>query len=452
MRDYIGGVDFSKILGYTGSPTKDDVKNKNLSPDDTLGKAGLEYQYDSQLRGVDGTQVIRQDSNGQNLPSDVTQAPQTGKSLGLTIDSALQQNITDSLTKYIKDSGADGGVGIVEDVNNGNIVGMVSLPTYDDNLFAKGITAAQYSQLANDPLHPLFDGAFQGGYAPGSTFKTITGTAVLSNNAITPDTIFSTGSFPYKKQTFYDFNHENLGNLNVIGALCKSSNIFFMKSADQLDTISNDNGINIIDDYATRFGVGQKTGIDLPGESPGVLTSIQYTNDVKKEIWLPGYYMSAVIGQQDTLVSPLQMADWASAIANGGTLYQPRVVDRIIDSDTKEAQQIDPKVIRSNIADPSVLNIIKQGMRCSATQGVADAVNTKVVDVAAKTGTAEFGIQQKNGSYQYSQAWVMGFFPYENPKYSFSFLLIKGGKSSSAAKSAQSVIEWFAETYADKLK
>ena len=449
LREYVDPGMYSHILGYTGTPAQDEIAKLNLQPEDDIGKDGLEYTYDSTLRGRDGTKIIEKDATGKDLPENVTQEPKTGQSLGLAIDSNVQKSIADSLTDAIKKSGADGGAGIIERIDNGDIVGMVSLPTYDNNMFAKGISSDELAALYNDPDKPSFNRTIQGGYAPGSTFKTITATTVLSEKAITKDTIFNTGIFHYKDTNFYDYNKLNYGSLNIIGGLCRSSNIFFMNSANALDKITNDNAIDYIDDFAAKFGLGQKTGIDLPAESAGVMSSVKYTNEVRKDVWLPGYLMNTVIGQQDTLVSPIQMANWMAAIANNGTLYQPRIVNRMIDSDTKESKAVVPKVIRQNIADPKVLEIVKEGMRCSASQGAAAAINTNAIQIAAKTGTAEFGVKLANGEYEYSQAWVTGFFPYDHPKYSFSFLLEKGGLSSGAAFAAKNVIEWMAKNYSD---
>ena len=447
LRQYSYSDVMSHILGYTGLPTDVEVKQNHLLTDDSIGKTGIEATYDNLLRGKNGTSATT--SSNETI---TTQDAQTGTSLGLTIDVNLQKQIKESLLKAIKESGATGGVGVVEDVTNGDILGMVSLPSYDDNMFARGITYDEFNKLYTDPFQPTFDRTLQGGYTPGSTFKTITGAAALLNNAINTQTTFSTGVFDYKGTKFYDYAKHNYGTLDIVNAYCKSSNIFFMKSADALDNITNGDGINLIDTIATKFGIGQKTGIDLPAETSGVLSSIKYTNDVRKQQWLPGYLMNTVIGQQDTLVSPIQMVNLAAAIANNGTLYKPRVVNRTIDSQTNATQVISPKVITNNIANLHVIDIVKQGMRCSATRGVAAAVNSSLVEVAAKTGTAEIGIKDNTGEYSASQAWVMGFFPYEHPKYSFAFLLEKGGLSSGAAISAKSVIDWLAKNYSDKLK
>jgi penicillin-binding protein 2 len=439
----------SAVLGYTGEVTADDIKNLSyVNPNDIVGRTGLESQYDQELAGKDGQMAWEVDILGKKLSDEglELQAPVAGDNLYLSLDMDIQNNLYQALEDGVKTAKATGGAGIIENVNTGEIVAMVTFPTYDDNLFIGGISTSDYSALLNDSENPLLNRAIGAQVPPGSAFKPMVAVGALDSKALTINTLYtSTSDYKFTNgASFQEYHNHAYGTLNVVDALMVSSNIFFCETIRHWD-------MSALDVYLQKFGIGSLTGIDLPGEMPGRLPSPANKAALANTIspWLdPTWYpegdsCNSVIGQGITLVTPLQMSNWVAAIANGGTLYKPHLADYFVDASGNKTE-VPVETLQTNIAGADAFNITKEGMR-EAVIGDRASVSQLAnvgVDVAAKTGTAEFGAIDAEGNYEHTHAWVSGFFPYENPKYSFSVFLEDGGDSFNASNVMKEVISW----------
>ncbi len=432
----------SHILGYTSNVTADDLKKKSdLSLDDIIGRTGLEAYYDKKLRGKKGVRLVETDKFGQivSILSAATsyKPPINGDTLLLYINLDWQRSLYKHLAKAVEKYHARGGAGVILDVHTGGVIAMVSYPSFDNNLFIGGIDYKTYQRLVKDKRYPLLNRAIAAQEPAGSTFKTIVAAAALDTGAISESTrfnatgvIYLSGHFP-----FQDYHKHVYGWLTVRDALMVSSNIFFCKTMLKM-------GIDKFLPYAKNFGIGSPTGIDLPGEASGRLPSPENKIWLAKHgywwldpIWYPeGDACNSAIGQGITLVTPIQMANVAATIANLGTVFKPRLVKAFISPDGSQ-KPLPPEVKVKDFVRPKSLRVVQEGMRMSVSgpRAIIRVLNNLPVEVAAKTGTAEFGVKTKDG-YLTTHAWVIGFWPYKNPKYSFVVLLEGGGPSYRAAE------------------
>ena len=317
----------SQILGYTGPVSGDqlpELKADGYLPDDVIGKAGVEVEYETQLRGVYGSESVERDASGRR-----TQVLQTvaearpGDSLTLTIDTVAQRNAQKALVWAMKTVGMKRGVVIVMNPQTGEVMAMVSLPTYDNNQFARGISNADFSKLVNNPDKPLTNHATQAHYPPGSTYKLVAGTGALSDRKITPSTRVQTrGYLTLGATKFYDWNRRGFGACNIYCGFGHSSDTFFFQMAGKL-------GIDRLGYWAKQYGFGRPTGIDLPGEVAGIVPTNAWKQDVLGAPIFPGETYQAGIGQGYDVVTPIQLITAYAALANGGTVYQPQVVHHI---------------------------------------------------------------------------------------------------------------------------
>ena len=443
---------FSSILGYTGDVTAEDLENLSyLNSTDVVGRTGIEREYDEQLAGQDGEIAWEVDSLGKKISEEGLELsePVAGQNLYLTLDMDLQDKLYQALRSGVTSAKATGGAGIIQDVSTGEVLAMVTYPSYDNNLFIGGISSTDYSKLLNDKANPLMNRAIAAQVPAGSTFKTIVATAALDAGAITRYTLYtSRAGYTFSNGApFQEYHNHSYGTLNVVGAITVSSNIYFC------ELIRNWN-MDALVPYLEKFGIGNVTGIDLPGEMAGRVPSpanktllANSTSPWLDPVWYPeGDSCNSVIGQGITLVTPIQMSNWMAAIANEGTLYQPHLVKYMIDeSGNKTETQI--AVLEDSIAKKEAFEITKEGM-WSAVNGSGASISSLSglgTQVAAKTGTAEFGALNKDGSYEHTHAWVGGFFPYDNPKYSYSIFLEDGGESINAVRVIREMIQWMVQ-------
>ena len=443
---------FSSILGYTGDVTAEDLENLSyLNSTDVVGRTGIEREYDEQLAGQDGEIAWEVDSLGKKISEEGLELsePVAGQNLYLTLDMDLQDKLYQALRSGVTSAKATGGAGIIQDVSTGEVLAMVTYPSYDNNLFIGGISSTDYSKLLNDKANPLMNRAIAAQVPAGSTFKTIVATAALDAGAITRYTLYtSRAGYTFSNGApFQEYHNHSYGTLNVVGAITVSSNIYFC------ELIRNWN-MDALVPYLEKFGIGNVTGIDLPGEMAGRVPSpanktllANSTSPWLDPVWYPeGDSCNSVIGQGITLVTPIQMSNWMAAIANEGTLYQPHLVKYMIDeSGNKTETQI--AVLEDSIAKKEAFEITKEGM-WSAVNGSGASISSLSglgTQVAAKTGTAEFGTLNKDGSYEHTHAWVGGFFPYDNPKYSYSIFLEDGGESINAVRVIREMIQWMVQ-------
>jgi penicillin-binding protein 2 len=407
-RQYTDGPLFSQVLGYTGPVSADqlaNLKSEGYLPDDLLGKTGLEAEYESQLRGTYGSQRVERDASGRDLQVlETVQNSQAGDSLRLTIDTREQKLAQQALQWGMKAAGLKRGVVIVMNPQTGEVLAMVSLPTYDDNLFARGISNKDYNALLTNPDKPLINHAVQAHYPPGSTYKLVTGTGALADHKITASTRVQTRPYLTLGSTrFYDWNHRGFGACTIYCGFGHSSDTFFFQLAGKL-------GIDRLAHWANDYGFGQKTGIDLPGEVTGIVPSNQWKLQQMGERIFPGEVYQAGIGQGYDVVTPIQLINAYAALANGGKLYQPQIVREVVGPDGSVVQPFQPKLIRKLDVPSGVLRTMREAARSVVTlRHTYNLVDLPIV-VAGKSGTAEFGLRDSKGRLPF-HSWFVGFVP-----------------------------------------
>ncbi len=411
-RQYVDGPLMSQILGYTGPIDADQLeaqKSDGYLPDDDLGKAGVEAVYERELRGTYGAESVERDGAGRKIQVlQTVRDPEAGDSLRLTIDSREQRFAQTALLWGMKAAGLKRGVVIAMNPQTGEILALVSLPTYDNNLFATGITATEYQRLLNNPNKPLINHAVAAQYPPGSTWKLVTGTGGLADRKITPTTRLMTRAYLTLGRTrFYDWNRRGFGACNIMCGFGHSSDTFFFQVAGML-------GIDRLGYWAKQYGFGSRTGIDLPSEASGIVPTNQWKLDAMGLPIYPGEVYQAGIGQGYDAVSPIQLINAYAALANGGRLLQPQIVRDVIRIDGTVVRPFTPKVIHEVEAPQSVLTEMREAARNTVLlRHTYNLVDLPVI-VAGKSGTAEFGIRDKQGRLPF-HSWFVGFVP-KNPK------------------------------------
>jgi len=407
-RQYAEGPLFSQILGYTGPVSPEqivDLKAQGYLPDDLIGKTGLEAYYEDELRGAYGTESVERDASGRTLQVlETIKDAEAGDSLKLTIDTREQKLAQQALMWGMKEAGVKRGVVIVMNPQTGEILAMVSLPTYDDNQFARGISAKDYGALLSNPDKPLLNHAVSAHYPPGSTYKLVTGTGALADGKITPSTRIQTRPYLTLGSTkFWDWNRRGFGACNIDCGFGHSSDTFFFQLAGRL-------GIDRLGYWANQYGFGQPTGIDLPGEVDGIVPTNQWKLQVKGEEIFPGEVYQAGIGQGYDVVTPIQLINAYAALANGGRLYQPQLVREVVGPDGTVARPFEPKLIRELDLNKSVLKEMREAARSVVTmRHTYNLVDLPIV-VAGKSGTAEFGTRDRQGRLPF-HSWFVGFTP-----------------------------------------
>ncbi|HLX33780.1 MAG TPA: penicillin-binding protein 2 [Candidatus Limnocylindrales bacterium] len=407
-RDYLYGPLLSQVLGYEGPINSTELASlsaQGYQPDDLIGRTGVEATYEPQLRGTYGEQTVERDATGRRLDVlSVDQQPVAGDSLQLTIDLHEQELATKALQWGIKAAGLKGGVIIVMNPQDGEILAMASLPTYDDNQFAQGISTKDYQALLNNPYKPLVNHAISEQYPPGSTFKLVTGSAGLADGKITPSTLIHTAGFlTLGGAKFHDWNPNGFGLCNLYCGFGNSSDTYFYQVAARV-------GIDRLSYWAHQFGFAQKTGIDLPSEAVGTIPSNAWKLENLGTPIYPGETYLAGIGQGYDAVTPIELLDAYGALANGGKLYAPRVVKDVLGPDGNVVVPFQP-VLTSTVAVPKNDLMV---MRRAARYGIVIRHTYNLVDmpivVAGKSGTAQFGIPDSRGVLPY-HSWFAAFVP-----------------------------------------
>lgn len=459
VREYPGGPLTAHILGYMGAipaSQENQYLAKGYRPGQKVGVAGVEASYEDVLRGTDGEREIVVDVRGNIVRTLGERAPVPGNNLVLTIDLDLQRKVHEILRRHLELKGARSGVVILEDVRTGAILSMVSLPTYDDNWFARGVDPDRYAGLLQDMWRPLVNHAISGIYPPGSIFKLVTASAALQEGVISPRTrILTEGELwlpnkyfpddPTQAQRFvcwinkYGGKH---GLINVEQALEVSCDIFFYivgGGYKEFPGLGNDT----LAYYARQFGYGEKTGIALPGEHPGLVPTSKWKRLNYAESWTTGDTYNMAIGQGYVLVTPLQVVNATAAVANGGILYRPQLVYQVVDAQGYLVRDFTPQVIRRLPVEERYLDVVRRGMYLAVygPRGTARTVALPGITVAGKTGTAEFAADL-NGDGQIDRdeegnlpthAWFTAFAPYEDPEVAIVVFVFGGGEGSATA-------------------
>jgi penicillin-binding protein 2 len=420
IREYLdetgapAGQLLSHVLGYTAPVTREELERleeEGYLRDDVIGKTGVEAAFESELRGEFGTQLVERDASGRLL--DVIEAvrePVPGTNLMLTIDADIQRLATQALTWGMEVADVSQGVTVVMNPQTGEILAMVSLPAYDNNKFAAGISAEDFTVYLTDPDKPLRNHAISDIYPPGSTYKLVTGIAAMEEGVTTPDRVWPTfGCYQIPGapagECLYDWNREGFGPLAMVDAFAKSSDTFFYQMAVET-------GIDPLAEWAHDLGFGEVSGIRLPGEEPGIIASTEWARQQGRAGVFTGELAQAGIGQNVIAVTPLQILNAYAAVANGGNLMRPMIVLGEADADGNLVEPYQPEHIRELAASPSTLETMRIGAREVITSGHAYNIRDLRLPgaLSGKTGTAEFGQPTAEGTLPF-HSWFVAYLP-----------------------------------------
>jgi len=417
-------------LGYVGEVSAYEIENglfKGITQGSIVGKAGLEKSYDKVLRGEDGAFMEEVDVGGNVVKHYDAVKPTPGKNLQLTIDYRLQkalEDFTDKHLAYLRSSGiapkARAAAVVAVDPRNGAVRAMVSRPDYDPNLFVHGISSKDWNKINNDDSYPLNNKVISGEYPPGSTFKIVTGSAAFELNKVRIDEPIFDGGFHPLVPTMGNAGGEVLGWLTFISGLAMSDNVYFYELGYRV-------GIDNIAKYARIYGFGQKTGIDLEGESNGLVASKQVKREIWNEDWRLGDTFNAAIGQGFNLTTPMQLSVMLSVVANGGIKYQPYLVDSILNADGTLFEK--PKREAGQHIDVSqqTIDYMRQGMSATTQEGgTASYFSQLSKPIAGKTGTAENSHGRDHGLF-------VAYGPVDAPELVVVCIVEQGGFGSTAA-------------------
>ena len=416
--------------GYVG------YADKGYSMNDLVGKDGVEKAFEAYLRGTDGRRLITTDETGKITGELYTREPQPGGTVALTLDIDLQADVEAALAETIsgmidKDSNERGGAVAVVSVGTGEVLALASYPTYDLSTFNE-----DYDELVNDQRLPMFNRATQGIYAPGSTFKMVTAVAALESGIITPSSIIQDrGIYTYYKDPqpmcwIYSQTGSTHGRINVSQAITDSCNYFFYE-------VGRLTGIRTLDSYASQFGLGQSTGIEI-GDSSGVLASPEWAESHDQE-WTDGQTITAAIGQSYNLFTPLQLANYVATLVGGGDHYQAHLLKNVKAYDNSRLLYMyDDNPINTVEMSDTTLSAVTRGMHELTVSGsVAYAFENCVVSAGAKTGSAQVGTDIANGVF-------VAYAPYEKPEIAVAIVIEKGGSGAALANTAVEIINsWF---------
>ena len=435
-RQYEDSAIFSHVIGYEGKVTEKDLEqNPAYALNDSIGRAGIERSYESILRGLHGARRLEVDAFGRVQKEIASREPVPGRDLVLSIDAGLQKKLFDAMAQELEKSDLTNGAAVALDPRNGEVLALVSFPSYDNNVFS-GSNNEGYTQIMNDANRPLFNRAISGAYPPGSTLKPMVAVAALEENIIDPNKqIESRGGISLGSFTFGDWKAH--GFTDMRRAIAVSSDVFFYSIGGGYGDVAG-MGIDVMTRYNKLFGLGVKTGIDLPGEVEGFLPSEQWKKDTYGEPWYVGNSYHASIGQGFITATPLQMAVATATVANGGTVWVPKIVSQIRES-SGEVTMLPSVSVRSNIASPRALEIVREGMLMTVTEGTAQQLKDLPVEVAGKTGTAQFGTEDK------THGWFEAFAPYENPEIVLVVMVESQVREDTynAVPVTREVLEWY---------
>ena len=465
VRQYKQGTLASHILGYASKIGSEEYQKKKdeYNQNDIIGKTGIEAVFEKYLKGKNGTKQIDMAVDGTITAEVVEKEAVAGSNVVLTIDSQLQKIAEEALKdniEKIKNGGfgkaydAKGGSCVVMNVKTGEVLAMASYPDYNPQSFADGISNEEWKSYNENKSYPLLNKCIQSAYEPGSIFKMVTAIAGLeSGNISLTEKINDTGV--YKKYGaewkcwYYTDYHRGHGYLNVIGAIEKSCNFFFYETADRM-------GIDTLDKYATYFGLGRKTGIELPSETAGTLASKDYVKSIKGS-WNPGDTINAAIGQGYNKFTPLQMTKYISMIANGGNNVNVSIVKTIQNADgtevskdeineyVKEKLGLTEENTENITLNKDYVNAVREGMK-SVTSGESGTAYVRFKDfnikVGGKTGSAEAG-KDANGN-DIVNAWFAAFAPYDDPEIAVVVMVENGGHGNYTAEAVRNIMaEYF---------
>ncbi len=439
-REYVDSTIAPHILGTVRKINAEEYekhKNEGYKITDEIGESGIEYAMEKYLRGTDGEMTITKNSDG-TITREVTKPPIQGDTVVLTIDIGLQKVAQDNLKAVCDevDANSSAGAVVVEDVNTGELLAAASYPTYDLADYYE-----KYDQLIKDKRNPLWSRFALGTYAPGSTFKPAVACAALEEGVITKDTEFKcSGTMKFYDQTLQCLNQKAHGNENVAEAIRDSCNIFFYKTSLEI-------GINKMNEYCSMLGFGEKTGVEIP-ESKGVLAG-RTERENAGGYWNLGDTVHAAIGQSDNLFTPLQLANYCSTIANGGTRYEAHFVKSVISKSNNAISYKEPKVAENTGFSKATLSTVQGGMRDVAKSGAPSRIFDKLnVNLAAKTGTSQVKVKGQDRN----NGFLITYGPYENPEIAVSSVVELAGSGTETAALTSSVYNYYFADNSDEKK
>ena len=447
------GALLAHILGYTGPISREELEPRQSAGylrDDVIGKTGIEASFEGELRGTYGARLVERDASGRLLEViETIREPEPGRNLMLTVDAATQRLAETALVWGMDVAGVSQGVTIVMNPQTGEILAMVSLPAYDNNLFARGISTEDFSVYLTDPDRPLRNHAIADIYPPGSTYKLVTAIAALEEGVTTASREWPTyGCFQIpgapEGECLYDWNRLGFGPLDMVDAFAKSSDTYFYQMA--IGT-----GIDPLAEWAYELGFGARSGIRLPGEEPGIIASTEWARQQGRAGVFTGELAQAGIGQNVIAVTPLQVLNAYAALANGGNLMRPMIVRGETDATGQLVREYEPEVIHAIDADPTTLQTMRIGAREVITSG--HAYNIRDLDLpgalSGKTGTAEFGELTEEGTLPF-HSWFVAYLPStagatdaELAVLSFNYSAVVPGNVSAE------VVKYFLQLYYD---
>ncbi|MBI5492105.1 MAG: penicillin-binding protein 2 [Deltaproteobacteria bacterium] len=454
-RSYIFSEATAHLLGYLGEISEKELKDAEASggrkyaPGDLIGKYGIEKSFEEDLKGVDGGKEVEVDALGRKIRVVNWNAPYPGNEMKMTIDIKTQVAAWAALKDKV-------GAAVAIDPKTGKVLAMVSTPTFDPNALSTGISRDEWKDLIENPLNILNNRAIQGLYPPASTFKPIHAAAALEAKVITPETkIFSGPSFWYAGRAYRDWKEEGHGIINVHRAIVESSDTFFYQVGLRL-------GIDRLSSYVKTFGFGQKTGIPLLNEKSGLVPSPEWKRKAYGVQWYEGETISVSVGQGYMLTTPLQLANAYAAIANGGTIYKPQLIEAISTPEGKVLKTFQPETKGRLGVSEATLGYVKDGLFGVVHEdgGTAHFLKASNLRIAGKTGTAQVARLIKRTkniqsiAYKYrDHAWFAGFAPFEDPKIAVAVIVEHGGfGASAAAPVARELFKAYLETIEGPVK
>jgi penicillin-binding protein 2 len=474
VREYVERELLSHVLGFMGpipaAAADEYAANGYRNPNEKVGLNGLEYTYQRELRGVPGYKYLEVDILGREMRTvGQVSEPVPGSNLILSIDMRLQKVMYDTLQAKLDEVEAKWGVAIAMAPQTGSILGMVSLPSYDNNIFAERINE-EYLALERDERRPLINYAIGGLYPPGSTFKLVPATAALAEGVVDEKTTIVDSGPIYlpnrfapgdrsQAQEFVSWNHLRgivHGSLNIVSAIKLSNDIFFyILGGGYPPTNFQGLGVRRLAHWTSLFGYGNPTGIDLPGEVAAIVPDDQWKRQLYAESWTTGDSYNMAIGQGYMLATPLQVLLSAATVANGGTVLQPQIVYQVTDAAGGLQRDFAPRVARTLPVDREQIELVRRGMweAVNAPYGTAYAAKLENVEVAGKTGTAEFCeyipeeddcryVEDGDDRYLPTHAWFVAFAPFEDPEIAVVVFVYDGGEgSATAAPVARTILE-----------
>ena len=452
VRQYLSGEMAAQVIGFTGEISREELghdREESLTPGDIIGKFGIEKFLDSHLRGKNGAEQIEVNAAGKAVRSLGKIPSETGGNVVLTIDAALQESAWKAL-------GNRPGALAAMDPRNGAVLALVSSPSFNPNLFNSGISFADWERLVNDRLHPMENRSISGQYPPASTYKPIVAAAALEEGLITPETTFyCNGAFQMGDRAFRCWQEKGHGHVNLHRAIVESCDVYFYNLGKML-------GVDKIAAYARAFGLGSPLGIDLTGEKSGLIPTKQWKLDRLREPWHMGETISLSIGQGFNLITPLQLVSVYATLANGGTLYRPRLAKQLESSDGLVVKVYGPEKIGTLPVSARNIRIINQALwgAVNEKRGTGYILKRKDADVAGKTGTAQvIGLPQDDKARKAKakrvsadfrdHALFAGFAPHGNPEIAVAVILEHAGQGGSAAAP---VARKFIDAYFDRMK